>query len=94
MLSKALARPGPLSRAGLRDVLLRELFQVWRLGQADLAGLGERRIPRPVVAEHAANEPVRADPDGGREGGCRLMCARDTTPEDIRDFVADLRELI
>ena len=28
------------------------------------------------------------------EGGCRLMCAWDTTPEDVRDFVADLRELL
>ena len=27
-------------------------------------------------------------------GGCRLMCAWDTTPEDINDFLADTRELI
>jgi threonine aldolase len=28
------------------------------------------------------------------EGGCRLMCAWDTRPEDVHAFVADLRELL
>ena len=28
------------------------------------------------------------------QGGCRLMCAWDTTPEDVRAFVADLKRLL
>jgi threonine aldolase len=28
------------------------------------------------------------------QGGCRLMCAWDTQPEDVRDFVADLKQAL
>ena len=27
-------------------------------------------------------------------GGCRLMCAWDTTEQDVDDFAADLKELL